>query len=152
MLTHGNLLANTEGATAVGKFDEQDVTLSWMPLTHDMGLIGFYLMQFANRVHVHLMPTDLFVRRPLLWLQMASREARDPHLLAELRLPALPQGARRAGAWRTSTCRASARSTTAPSRSPCELCNEFMQRARLHRAQAPRHVSRSTGSPRPASR
>jgi acyl-CoA synthetase (AMP-forming)/AMP-acid ligase II/aryl carrier-like protein len=28
---------------------------------------------FANRVHTHLMPTDLFVRRPLLWLQFAAR-------------------------------------------------------------------------------
>jgi acyl-CoA synthetase (AMP-forming)/AMP-acid ligase II/aryl carrier-like protein len=74
MLTHGNLIANTQGSTAVDKFNDQDVTLSWMPLTHDMGLIGFYLMQFANRVHIHLMPTELFVRRPLLWLQVASRK------------------------------------------------------------------------------
>jgi acyl-CoA synthetase (AMP-forming)/AMP-acid ligase II/aryl carrier-like protein len=74
MLTHGNLIANTQGSTAVDKFNDQDVTLSWMPLTHDMGLIGFYLMQFANRVHVHLMPTELFVRRPLLWLQVAAKK------------------------------------------------------------------------------
>ena len=74
MLTHGNLLANITGATAVGKYSDQDVTLSWMPLTHDMGLIGFYLVQFANRAHVNLMPTDLFVRRPLLWLQLASNK------------------------------------------------------------------------------
>ena len=45
-----------------------------MPLTHDMGLIGFYLMQFANRVHINLMPTELFVRRPLLWLQVAAKK------------------------------------------------------------------------------
>jgi acyl-CoA synthetase (AMP-forming)/AMP-acid ligase II len=74
MLTHGNLIANAAGATAVGKYGDQDVTLSWMPLTHDMGLIGFYLIQFANRVHINLMPTDLFVRRPLLWLQLASEK------------------------------------------------------------------------------
>jgi acyl-CoA synthetase (AMP-forming)/AMP-acid ligase II/acyl carrier protein len=74
MLTHGNLIANTQGSTAVDKFNDQDVTLSWMPLTHDMGLIGFYLMQFANRAHIHLMPTELFVRRPLLWLQVASKK------------------------------------------------------------------------------
>jgi len=74
MLTHGNLIANTQGCTAVDKFNDEDVTLSWMPLTHDMGLIGFYLMQFANRVHIHLMPTELFVRRPLLWLQVAAKK------------------------------------------------------------------------------
>jgi len=74
MLTHGNLVANAAGATAVDKYNDQDVSLSWMPLTHDMGLIGFYLMQFANKVHINLMPTDLFVRRPVLWLQAASEK------------------------------------------------------------------------------
>jgi acyl-CoA synthetase (AMP-forming)/AMP-acid ligase II/acyl carrier protein len=74
MLTHGNLIANTLGSTSVDKFNTDDVTLSWMPLTHDMGLIGFYLMQFANRVNINLMQTELFVRRPLLWMQLASRK------------------------------------------------------------------------------
>jgi acyl-CoA synthetase (AMP-forming)/AMP-acid ligase II len=74
MLTHGNLMANCAAVTAVSKLCETDVSLSWMPLTHDMGLIGFYLMQFANRVQINLMPTDLFVRRPLLWMQIASRK------------------------------------------------------------------------------
>ncbi|MGD0493155.1 MAG: non-ribosomal peptide synthetase [Steroidobacteraceae bacterium] len=74
MLTHGNLMANIEGATTIGRYSEQDTTLSWMPLTHDMGLIGFYLVLFANRSHINLMPTDLFVRRPLLWLQTAARK------------------------------------------------------------------------------
>jgi acyl-CoA synthetase (AMP-forming)/AMP-acid ligase II len=74
MLSHGNLIANTQGATAIDNYNDQDVSLSWMPLTHDMGLIGFFLMQFANGVHVNLMPTELFVRRPLLWLQVAARK------------------------------------------------------------------------------
>jgi acyl-CoA synthetase (AMP-forming)/AMP-acid ligase II len=74
MLSHANLLANTRGATEIGKYNTHDVSLSWMPLTHDMGLIGLYLMQFANRVHINLMPTELFVRRPLLWLQTAAKK------------------------------------------------------------------------------
>jgi len=73
VLTHANILANTYGATEAAGFNENDVSLSWMPLTHDMGLIGFHLVMFANRVHAHLMPTELFIRRPLLWLQLASR-------------------------------------------------------------------------------
>jgi acyl-CoA synthetase (AMP-forming)/AMP-acid ligase II/aryl carrier-like protein len=44
-----------------------------MPLSHDFGLIGFYLTMLVNLIHVHLIPTDLFVRRPLLWIQLASR-------------------------------------------------------------------------------
>jgi acyl-CoA synthetase (AMP-forming)/AMP-acid ligase II/acyl carrier protein len=74
MLSHGNLMANTKGVTTVAKFTDEDISISWMPLTHDMGLIGFYLMQFAARVHINLMPTDLFVRRPLLWMQLAARK------------------------------------------------------------------------------
>jgi acyl-CoA synthetase (AMP-forming)/AMP-acid ligase II len=74
MLTHANLLAHIRGATEIGKYNTNDVSLSWMPLTHDMGLIGLYLMQFFNRVHVNLMATELFVRRPLLWLQTAARK------------------------------------------------------------------------------
>ena len=73
VLTHRNILANCYGATEVAGFTERDVSLSWMPLTHDMGLIGFHLIMFANRVHAHLMPTELFVRRPLLWLTFAAR-------------------------------------------------------------------------------
>ena len=73
VLTHGNILANTYGSTEAAGFNENDVSLSWMPLTHDMGLIGFHLVMFANRVHAHLMPTELFIRRPLLWLTLASR-------------------------------------------------------------------------------
>ena len=73
VLTHANLLANIRGVSEVTGFNPDDVSLSWMPLTHDMGLIGFHLIMLANCIHAHLMPTDLFVRRPLLWLQLAAR-------------------------------------------------------------------------------
>jgi acyl-CoA synthetase (AMP-forming)/AMP-acid ligase II/acyl carrier protein len=73
VLTHGNILANIYGCSEAAGFTEDDVSLSWMPLTHDMGLIGFHLVMFANRVHAHLMPTELFIRRPLLWLAFATR-------------------------------------------------------------------------------
>jgi acyl-CoA synthetase (AMP-forming)/AMP-acid ligase II/acyl carrier protein len=73
VLTHGNIIANWRGSTEAAGFNENDVSLSWMPLTHDMGLIGFHLIMFANRVHSHLMPTELFIRRPLLWLALAAR-------------------------------------------------------------------------------
>jgi acyl-CoA synthetase (AMP-forming)/AMP-acid ligase II/acyl carrier protein len=73
VLTHGNILANARGASAAARFTAEDVSLSWMPLTHDMGLIGFHLIMLFNRIHAHLMPTELFVRRPLLWLQLAAR-------------------------------------------------------------------------------
>ena len=72
VLSHRNILENTRGATRRAGFNARDVSLSWMPLTHDMGLIGFFIMMFANRVQLNLMPTDLFVRRPLLWTKFAA--------------------------------------------------------------------------------
>jgi acyl-CoA synthetase (AMP-forming)/AMP-acid ligase II/acyl carrier protein len=73
VLTHANILANARGAVEAAGFTEDDVSLSWMPLTHDMGLIGFHLVMMFTRVQAHLMPTELFIRRPLLWLTLASR-------------------------------------------------------------------------------
>lgn len=73
VLTHANLLANLEGATSGAQFCDRDVSLSWMPLTHDMGLIGMHIFLLANRVQIHHMATELFIRRPVLWLQLASR-------------------------------------------------------------------------------
>ncbi len=74
VLTHANLMAHGESVTQVGGFNPNDVSLSWMPLTHDMGLIGFHLVMLANRVEMHLIPTELYVRRPLLWLAIASEQ------------------------------------------------------------------------------
>ena len=74
VLTHANILANARGATEAAGFVDQDVSLSWMPLTHDMGLIGMFIMMFANRAQLNLMPTELFIRRPLLWSTFAARK------------------------------------------------------------------------------
>ena len=72
VLTHGNIISNARAVIEAARFTPDDVSLSWMPLTHDMGLIGFHLIMFYGRVHAHLMPTELFIRRPLLWLTLAS--------------------------------------------------------------------------------
>jgi len=48
------------------------VALSWMPLTHDMGLIGYHLTMLAAGMNHAIMDTSVFVRRPLLWLSKAS--------------------------------------------------------------------------------
>jgi acyl-CoA synthetase (AMP-forming)/AMP-acid ligase II/acyl carrier protein len=74
VLTHANILANGRGAGEAARFSTDDISLSWMPLTHDMGLIGMHIFMFMHRMNVHLLPTELFIRRPLLWLQLASRK------------------------------------------------------------------------------
>ena len=74
VLTHGNILANVRGASEAAGLHDGDTGLSWMPLTHDMGLIGMFIMVYANRMQVNLMPTDLFIRRPLLWTSLAANK------------------------------------------------------------------------------
>ena len=72
MLTHQNLIANIEAIGAAGQYNEGDSLMSWMPLTHDMGLIGFHLSPLYHNVQQYLIPTSLFIRRPALWLDKAS--------------------------------------------------------------------------------
>lgn len=72
-LTHSNILANIHASTNRARFETDDVFLSWMPLTHDMGMIGFHLVPLVNQLDQIIIPTELFVRRPTLWLQSAAK-------------------------------------------------------------------------------
>lgn len=71
-LTHRNLTTNIRAIVEGGGWTERDQSLSWMPLTHDMGLIGFHLSVLAAQMNQAVMDTGLFVRRPLFWLQKAT--------------------------------------------------------------------------------
>lgn len=74
MLTHKNIMTNLNAIGEGAHYNDQDISFSWMPLTHDMGLIGFHLNMIAYRMSQCLMATDLFSRRPLLWLQKVSEK------------------------------------------------------------------------------
>jgi len=71
-LTHNNLTANIEAIHEGIRWNEDERSLSWMPLTHDMGLIGYHLCAVAAGMDHAIMDTNVFVRRPLLWLQKAT--------------------------------------------------------------------------------
>ena len=72
VLRHRNLIANIDGIQQAAKFTTHDTSLSWMPLTHDMGLIGFHLNPIVCNYNHYIMRTDLFIRRPLYWITSAS--------------------------------------------------------------------------------
>lgn len=74
MLTHKNIMTNLNAIAEGGLYTDADTSFSWMPLTHDMGLIGFHLNMIACRMNQCLMATDLFSRRPLLWMQKVSEK------------------------------------------------------------------------------
>jgi len=50
-----------------------DRAVSWLPLYHDMGLVGFLLTPLACQLSIDLLPTRAFARRPFLWLELISR-------------------------------------------------------------------------------
>lgn len=72
VLTHRNILTNLNAIAEGAGYTPDDISLSWMPLTHDMGLLGFHLNMIAAGMSQCLMPTDLFSRRPLLWMEKVS--------------------------------------------------------------------------------
>lgn len=73
ILTHANLLANIRAMGRVVEVDDTDVVVSWLPLYHDMGLIGGWLssIYFATQL-VLLSPLD-FLSRPVRWLHAIHR-------------------------------------------------------------------------------
>lgn len=74
LCTHRALMANAYASTKGGlQVKPGDRAVSWLPLYHDMGLVGFLLMPLSVQMSIDLMPTGAFVRRPLLWLDLISR-------------------------------------------------------------------------------
>jgi len=74
VLTHRNIVTNIKAIIQGIDLNQKDSGLSWMPLTHDMGLIGFHLTPTMRDVQHYIMPTELFIRRPLLWLSKATEK------------------------------------------------------------------------------
>ncbi|MCZ6883511.1 MAG: non-ribosomal peptide synthetase [Gammaproteobacteria bacterium] len=72
VLSHENIMINLNSLAIGAEYRPEDISLSWMPLTHDLGLLGFHLNMLLVNISQCLMPTDLFSRRPVLWLEKAS--------------------------------------------------------------------------------
>jgi acyl carrier protein len=68
MLTHGNLLANMRAIIEAIDFRPTDVGISWLPLYHDMGLIGTWLTLLYFGLPVAVMSPLAFLTRPERWL------------------------------------------------------------------------------------
>ena len=74
LVRHKALMANCVAITRDGlQVTASDRAISWLPLYHDMGLIGFLLSPLSCPMSVDLLPTGAFVRRPLLWIDLIGR-------------------------------------------------------------------------------
>ena len=72
-VTHRALLHNLYGHAATMNIGTGDRGISWLPLYHDMGLVGCFLSMVGNQVSADYLRTEHFARRPLAWLDMISR-------------------------------------------------------------------------------
>jgi 1-acyl-sn-glycerol-3-phosphate acyltransferase len=72
VLSHQNLLANLRSVGKTVHFGGDDVVVSWLPLYHDMGLIGAWMGSLYFGVPLVLMSPLSFLARPAAWLQALS--------------------------------------------------------------------------------
>lgn len=73
MVSHGNLLSNTEMIRGSIMTHKHSVFLTWLPMYHDMGLLGHVAEAAYVGVHSILMPPAAFVQKPIRWLNAIKK-------------------------------------------------------------------------------
>jgi acyl-CoA synthetase (AMP-forming)/AMP-acid ligase II len=73
MVSHGNLLVNERMIQESFGHDPTMIAVSWLPLYHDMGLIGNLLQPIYLGTPVVLMSPFAFLQKPRRWLEAISR-------------------------------------------------------------------------------
>ncbi|MFO0558563.1 MAG: AMP-binding protein [Polyangiales bacterium] len=71
-LTHRALVSNAFAIAHALSLSERDVGVSWLPLFHDMGLIGALLTSLCHPYALHVLPPEAFVMRPARWLELLT--------------------------------------------------------------------------------
>jgi fatty-acyl-CoA synthase len=73
LISQRAICANSFGILQHGlQFREGDRAFSWLPLYHDMGLVGFCISPVVSQGSVDYLATSAFARRPGLWLKLMS--------------------------------------------------------------------------------
>lgn len=73
VLTHANLMANIRAITEGLGIKEGDACVSWLPLYHDMGLIGAWFVPLFTGIPLMVMSPLAFLGRPVRWLRAIHR-------------------------------------------------------------------------------
>jgi len=68
-ISHSNIIANVSGIKNAVNMADDERMASWLPLFHDMGLVGAVLFSFCNNYPLFIMTPTQFVKRPALWLK-----------------------------------------------------------------------------------
>ncbi len=72
LLTHANMVANIHAASLAWRANRKDSVASWLPLYHDMGLVGGLLFPIYWGLKLVLMSPTAFLFRPIRWLRAIS--------------------------------------------------------------------------------
>lgn len=72
MISHGNVLHNEGLINTAFRQTETSIVVGWLPLYHDMGLIGNVLQPLYSGAHCVLMPPMAFLQKPIRWLKCIS--------------------------------------------------------------------------------
>jgi fatty-acyl-CoA synthase len=74
VVTHRNLIANARAIIKSVEIDpDSDRAVSWLPLYHDMGLIGFVIVTLVAQMPVVFIPTIAFVKHPGVWMETVHK-------------------------------------------------------------------------------
>lgn len=71
-ISHSNVLHNTDGMLNSSGSSADETIVSWLPLTHDMGLIGSFLCGICGDLNTVIIPTSLFIKNPLIWMEKVN--------------------------------------------------------------------------------
>ncbi len=74
-VTHANLVANLAMLRTAMQVDENSRVLTWLPMHHDMGLVGQLLLAISSGATLFMMSPLSFVRRPESWIQAVGEHA-----------------------------------------------------------------------------
>ncbi|HEY7518156.1 MAG TPA: fatty acyl-AMP ligase [Methylomirabilota bacterium] len=72
LLTHENVLANIRARAAAFDVGDADVAVSWLPFSHDMGLLGYVLFPLVTGMPCHIMSPQAFLTNPRAWLALLT--------------------------------------------------------------------------------
>ncbi|PWV56290.1 type I polyketide synthase [Chitinophaga sp. S165] len=68
MISHMNVLSNVHAIQISSDMAPGETGVSWLPLTHDMGLVGCLFKTLLLGYNLVLIPTALFIRHPMIWM------------------------------------------------------------------------------------
>lgn len=72
VITHQNVIESISAVMDSVHLSEKDIYLSWLPLSHNFGLVGTYITPLLGGCEFNIMSSDLFIKNPLIWIKKLS--------------------------------------------------------------------------------